>query len=101
LRVLVEQQINAPRYHGSKLENIRAIAFSGEASTTEIEEIRHVFWEALPKLQDRIRCFVGPVWVVAIGAAELARHIILTPPFFEKVPVDLSNGELTFQLCTS
>jgi hypothetical protein len=50
LRALVEQQINALRYHGSKLENIRGIAFSGEASTTEIEEIQDLLREALPEL---------------------------------------------------
>jgi len=50
--------------------------------------------EALPKLQDRIRCSVDPVWAAAIGAAKLAGHIILTPSFFYKAPVDLGNGEL-------
>ena len=48
-----------------------------------------------------IRCSVDPVWAVGIGAAKLARYIILTPAPFYKVPIDLSNGELAFQLYTS
>jgi len=59
---------------------LRAVIFSGDASSTEIDRIRRIVKKVLPPgHHHKIKDSIDPAYVGAIGAAYQAKSLILDP----------------------
>jgi hypothetical protein len=57
-------------------QHIRAVILSGQASTSSMNDMKHVLASAIPSFADRLRFTLDPRLVGAAGAARWAEHTI-------------------------
>lgn len=63
--------------------SLKAIILSGEAPGSVFDNVRYTIEVNFPGSQDRILDSIEPVWVGAVGAAQLAKSRVEYPDRFE------------------